>query len=145
MYCIYEIKIEDYVYYGSTVDFKARIRRHKSCCYNKKSKKYNYRVYKKIRELGAFDKCEINIIEDKIETEKEAISIERFYVESFNPEKLLNKDVPGRTQKEYSKTEKFKANQKEYQKTEKYKAYQKEYQKTEKAKTNKKEFYKKII
>jgi len=98
MYCIYEIKIDDYTYIGSTKNFKERIR------YHKKSYKFKkHKVYRKIRELGGFKKCEINIVEDNISKE-EKLSIERFYVESLNPNYRLNKELPGRTELEWRKT-----------------------------------------
>ena len=55
-------------------------------CYNE-----NLKVYRKIRELGGFEKCEINII-DHIDLSEEARSIERFYVESLNPNFSLNSE-----------------------------------------------------
>jgi len=62
-------KINDYIFYkivcldnscelcyvGSTVNWKARQRSHKSNCYNENGKKYNYKVYKTIRANDGWD------------------------------------------------------------------------------------------
>lgn len=42
------------VYVGSTTNFKQRKSSHKSNCYNKNSKDYNYKVYQFMREHGGF-------------------------------------------------------------------------------------------
>tara|TARA_R110002074_G_scaffold317463_1_gene487919 strand:- start:248 stop:799 length:552 start_codon:yes stop_codon:yes gene_type:complete len=48
--CIYKINVGEQTYVGSTYDLKNRLRQHKSDCYNTESKKYNYKLYKHIRE-----------------------------------------------------------------------------------------------
>ena len=106
MYCIYEILIGDYTYIGSTKNLKERIRSHKK---SYKSKKHQ--VYRKIKELGGFEKCLINIIEDHIESKEEALSVERFYVESLNPNFRLNSDIPGRTREEWQQNHKVRRNE----------------------------------
>jgi hypothetical protein len=42
-------------YVGKTFDLKIRYSKHKSACYNKKSVKNNYKVYKFIRTNGGFE------------------------------------------------------------------------------------------
>ena len=42
--------VKDKYYIGSTENIIVRIQRHKSNCYNKNTKEYNYKVYKYIRE-----------------------------------------------------------------------------------------------
>jgi hypothetical protein len=49
-YFIYKIEIGDYFYWGSSKD-ECRLNGHKTHCYTPKSKSYNYKVYKKIRQL----------------------------------------------------------------------------------------------
>jgi hypothetical protein len=49
---IYTIKTDNGLYVGSTCDFVDRKRRHKYSCFNEKDKKYNYKLYKNIRENG---------------------------------------------------------------------------------------------
>jgi hypothetical protein len=55
---IYKLVCNDPVitdcYVGHTFDFKTRYSKHKSACYNKKSRKYNYKVYRFIRVNGGF-------------------------------------------------------------------------------------------
>jgi hypothetical protein len=55
---IYKLVCNDPVitdcYVGHTFDFKIRYSKHKSACYNKKSRKYNYKVYRFIRVNGGF-------------------------------------------------------------------------------------------
>ena len=60
-------------YVGSTNDFRRRIRQHKSNIYNKNSKEYNAKLYKKIRENNG--KYEINIYEDNISLNKTELCI----------------------------------------------------------------------
>ena len=87
---------------------------------------YFIKVYRKIRELGGFEKCEINIIEDNIGSKREARSIERFYVESLNPNLCLNTEIPGRTSNEWRKnTVKGKAIQKKHEDSQKRKDIEK--------------------
>jgi predicted GIY-YIG superfamily endonuclease len=59
-YIIYKISIADYIYIGSTRDFKQRKIEHKS----RFNKEYTYKVYEIIRENGGWDKCEVIPIEE---------------------------------------------------------------------------------
>ena len=45
----------EYIYIGSTKNFNKRMSDHKSNCYNEKSKKFNYKLYKTIRENGGIN------------------------------------------------------------------------------------------
>ena len=47
---IYTIRSRDSVYVGSTIDFRSRKYKHKSCIYNENRKHYNTNLYKTIRE-----------------------------------------------------------------------------------------------
>ena len=70
---IYIITTGDEGYVGSTNNFKKRILQHKSNIYNKNSKDYNYKVYKKIRENnGEWDMC---IYEDNLSLNKKELCI----------------------------------------------------------------------
>jgi len=60
-------------YIGSTNDFKKRISDHKYNIYNKNSKQYNYKLYKKIRENNC--QYEINIYEDNLSLNKKELRI----------------------------------------------------------------------
>jgi len=85
---IYVIKCKDdnitEEYVGSTTDFIERKCSHKTACNNEKSKKYNYKIYKFIRENGGWDNWIMLEVEkypcnDKREAEKreEEIRIDR--------------------------------------------------------------------
>jgi len=47
---IYTIRSRDSVYVGSTIDFRSRKYKHKSCIYNENRKHYNTNLYKTIRK-----------------------------------------------------------------------------------------------
>ena len=70
---IYTITTGDEVYVGSTNGFKKRISHHKSNIYNKNSKDYNAKVYKKIRENNG--QYEINIYDDNLSLNKTELCI----------------------------------------------------------------------
>jgi len=85
---IYVIKCKDdnitEEYVGSTTDFIERKYSHKTACNNEKSKHYNYKIYKFIRENGGWNEWVMLEIEkyscnDKREAEKreEEIRVER--------------------------------------------------------------------
>ena len=60
-------------YVGSTNNFRSRMSEHKSNIYNKNSKNYNMKVYKKIRENNG--QYEINIYEDNLPLNKTELRI----------------------------------------------------------------------
>ena len=70
LYYFYKICSLDneYIYIGSTTNFKNRMITHKSNCYNKKSVKYNFKLYSTIRRNGGFNNFCFNIIKS-IETD----------------------------------------------------------------------------
>jgi len=106
---IYIIKCKDpkikQCYIGSTTNFNKRKVKHKSNCNNKNSRKYNYKVYKFIRENGNFDNFYFEILQDEIEFNhrKELEIIERFHIEDIGFNLTLNTIIPSRTKKEYMK------------------------------------------
>jgi len=81
---IYTIRSKDHLYIGSTINFISRKNQHKACIYNENSKKYNFKLYKTIREndgewsmrpYRAFpcnSKMELNIEEERIRCELNA-------------------------------------------------------------------------
>lgn len=89
-------------YTGSTSNFYKRKQQHKSNCYNIKDKKYNYYVYKFIRENGGWENFEMLQIEEyPCNTKNEAALRERYWLEANNSN--LNKHVPSRTSLEWQK------------------------------------------
>jgi hypothetical protein len=53
----------DFIYVGSTRDFTARKNKHKSDCNNVNGEKYNYKVYKTIREHDGFENWFMVVLE----------------------------------------------------------------------------------
>ena len=120
----------DDFYIGSTVNMKERKWAHKSNCNNVNNKKYNYKVYKYIRDTGGFNNWFMWILEEvEVESRKELTLIEGDYIRELKPE--LNFQIPGRTEKE---------SQQEYRDTHKkeIKEHMKEYYEKHKEEINKK-------
>ena len=63
IYKIYQEGREDMVYIGSTTNFNQRKFSHKKNSTNKRSKKYNIKLYKYIRSMGGWDTFKMEIIE----------------------------------------------------------------------------------
>ena len=102
--CCKDLSITD-IYIGQTTDMRKRKNLHKSTCYNDSNNKYNYYVYKFIRENGGWDNW------DMIEVERfkaidgdDARKKERYWIEQLRA--TLNSAIPGRTQKEYDEIHK---------------------------------------
>ena len=104
---IYKIKHnEDYddktIYVGSTSNFKNRKNQHKCNCNNEKNIKYNYTVYQYIRDNGGWEQFVMIPIEQYPCNNKDELKIkERHHIDLLKP--TLNKNIPGRTAKEYYK------------------------------------------
>ena len=97
-------------YIGSTINFHRRMIEHKFACNNETSKKYNFPLYKFIRENGGWGSWEMNIIDSLTTTDKnEMIKCERKYIDE--QEFRLNKTIPLRTRKEYHQDHKEKLNE----------------------------------
>ena len=76
----------DYLYIGSTIDFNRRFKEHKRKYNNEKSKKYNFKLYKFIRENGGFDNFEMIIIENFTECKNklELRQREQYWIDELN-------------------------------------------------------------
>ena len=64
IYKIQHIDNDTLLYIGSTTDFTKRKCAHKNTCNNEKSKKYNGKVYKMIRDNGGWEEFEMIQIEE---------------------------------------------------------------------------------
>tara|TARA_R110000796_G_scaffold187721_1_gene304684 strand:+ start:331 stop:810 length:480 start_codon:yes stop_codon:yes gene_type:complete len=107
--CIYKIYKDDWIYIGSSVNFKSRVSKHKSACNNTKSKKYNYKIYKLIRSNGGWEKFhKEKIIDVYCENSKELRKIEGTYIKMLRSEFKLNSNESGRSDKEYREDNKIK-------------------------------------
>lgn len=85
---------EDKVYYGSTCDrlLCSRMSKHRSA-----NRRFN-------REIGDLSKCKIFLVEEyPCLTIEQLRKRERYYIENFP---CINKNIPGRTKKEYYKDNK---------------------------------------
>ena len=101
--CCKDINIKD-VYVGSTTNFRSRKNQHKTCCNNPNNKRYNLYVYQFIRDNGGWDNWQIIMIKKytKCESKQQCLKKERKYIEKLNT--TLNRNIPGRTQKEYQES-----------------------------------------
>jgi hypothetical protein len=106
---IYVIKCKDEnikdCYVGSTTNIVSRKKQHKYSCCNPNIKKYNYKVYKFIRDNGGFDNFVIDIIKEvEVENKKELAQLELEQYTLLQPS--LNSNLPLidiDMKKEYSK------------------------------------------
>ncbi len=138
IYKIFSYENDD-VYYGSTVEtLSSRMSKHRSKYKRYKDGKYNYTTSFKILELTS---AKIELVENyPCNSKEELLQREGYYIRNNN---CVNKNIPDRTQKEWS--EYLKQYMKEYnknyyqQKKEEIIEYQKEYRKTNKEKEEKKE------
>ena len=137
IYRLINNEMPDLVYYGSTcTELRKRLWGHK--CHAKKSNNSS-------KILFEFGKVEIILVEKYPCSDKsELLARERFYIENNI---CINKEIPGRTAKEYynDNKEKYKEYYKEYRddNKEKMNEYYKEYRddNKEKIKKYKKEYY----
>jgi hypothetical protein len=81
------------IYVGSTTNLSIRISDHKSKCNNENSPKYNFKLYKFIRDNGGFENFTYSIIEEfSCSSKNELLERERYYVELLNSS--LNVSTP---------------------------------------------------
>jgi len=114
-----DLNIND-TYVGHTTDFIRRKYKHKSNCSNPNSIKYNYKIYKKIRENGGWDNWNMLEIEKySCKNENEAKIRERYWYELLQSN--LNSFLPIKNENEVKQyhqeyRDSHKENNKEYQK-----------------------------
>jgi hypothetical protein len=126
---IYKIVCKDInikkTYGGHTTNIIKRRQQHKSVCNNINSKKYNYYVYKFIRENGGYDNWEMLWIYDfPCNSKKEAELEERNFIEKEKCE--LNSQRPYVTEEENKENYKKWCEENKNKILEKQKKYQKE-------------------
>ena len=103
---IYKIVCNDLtitdMYVGHTTNFKQRKSVHKSDCINPHSKKYNYKIYIKIRENGGWNNWKMVEIEKfSCKDIYEATARERYWFELLN-KPSLNVHIPSRNKQEWT-------------------------------------------
>jgi len=141
---IYTIRSGEHLYVGSTCNFVRRKCDHKNTIHNEKSKSYNLKLYKTIREnddewemkpYGEFpckNKMQMNIEEERVRRELNADlnSISCYgHKESSKQYRIVNKEKYADYMKQYNKQ--YRENNKE-----KYAEYMKQYIKENKDKLN---------
>ena len=118
LYYFYKICSLDneYIYIGSTTNFKNRMITHKSNCYNKKSVKYNFKLYSTIRRNGGFNNFCFNIIksietDDKKNVLKQEQELMILYNSNLNTIKAFTSEEEKKQQKkQYRIDNKFNLN-----------------------------------
>ena len=104
---IYKIVCHDYnvkdLYVGHTTDLVKRRSQHKTRCTNSRTKGYDIKIYKVIRDNGGWDSWDMTLIEQcKCENRLDSLRKEREYIELF--EVTLNRQIPTRSSVEYMRT-----------------------------------------
>ena len=100
-----DINLKDF-YVGHTTDFRARKNSHKTSCSNPNSKKYNFTLYKTIRENGGWNNWTMVEVEKfPCNDSNEATARELFWYEQFRPTLNMNRPQSNDREKnkEYSK------------------------------------------
>jgi len=89
------------IYVGHTCNFNRRKYEHKFHCNNKHSEKYNFNVYRFIRDNGGWNNFDMIMIEEyPCENKLQAERKEREYIENLNA--TLNCSIPTRSKEEYN-------------------------------------------
>ena len=103
--CIYMLRHKDdfelqYIYIGSTTNFKGRKCHHKTCCCNPNNKNHHFKIYQYIRANGGWDNWKMIWIEDyPCKSKKELLKKEDEVMLQY--ENRLNINRASRTYKEY--------------------------------------------
>jgi len=125
-YKIFKDGCESYI--GSTTNYYDRKVKHKSACNNLKSKKYNYPVYKYIRDNGGFDTFDVKVIATKFCNKRDAEIYEGELMKIHNSTLNVFRNYSEVDKKEYKKEYDKKQHKKYYEKySEKIKQKNKEY------------------
>jgi len=148
MGCVYKISNGTFTYYGSTKNFKQRMRQHKSACNKKNNRCYNVKIYKTIRDNGGWEQFTKEIVEDNIETKQQWKERETYYFRNFRCNMNTHRNMTEEERKENKKNgnkayceknkEQIKGNKKVYREKnkEKIKAKAKVYYQNNKEKIN---------
>lgn len=98
--------LPDYVYIGSTADFRRRKSKHKSDCNNEISKHHNCKLYQTIRENGGFENWKMIEVERFTECKdgNDARKREQYFIDEFKSNLNMRKSIITEEQKkEYDK------------------------------------------
>jgi len=88
---------DDMIYIGSTEDINDRMSKHKHSCNNIKYRKYNYKVYKYIRDNGGWGEWKYEVVDEvEVALREDAEIYEGEYIIKYNAINKLNEVVAGR-------------------------------------------------
>ena len=86
---IYKLICEDdpeFLYVGSTKNWRSRKAEHKSYTVNEKDHRHNMKLYQEIRVLGGWDKIKMVLIEHyECQSKREAEAREQYHIEQLKP------------------------------------------------------------
>ena len=120
----------EHIYYGSTTKqyLSQRMSTHRSHYKSfKEGKGHNFYTLFELIDIYGLNNMKIYLVENyPCNTKDEKASREGYYIR-YNP--CINKNIPGRTIKEYQQLPKYKDYLKEYHQTQEYKDSQKKYNK----------------
>jgi hypothetical protein len=93
---------DDMIYIGSCDDISQRVSKHKYCCNTPNNRKYNYKVYKHIRENGGWNNWKYEIIDEvEVALRDDIYKYENTYIKKYDAINKLNSRFARRTKKEY--------------------------------------------
>jgi hypothetical protein len=93
---------DDMIYIGSCDDISQRVSKHKYCCNTPNNRKYNYKVYKHIRENGGWEDWRYEIIDEvEIALRDDIYKYENACIKKYDAINKLNSRFARRTKKEY--------------------------------------------
>ena len=93
---------DDMIYIGSCDDISQRVSKHKYCCNTPNNRKYNYKVYKYIRENGGWNNWKYEIIDEvEVALRDDGYIYEKEYIVKYDAVNKLNSKIAGRTKREY--------------------------------------------
>ena len=102
---IYKISKDDDFYVGSTTDFASRKSHHKHTCNTEKSKDYNLKVYRTIRERGGWNEWQMTPLEEYVECQNkiQARIREEEWIDKLQTNLNMRKAFGAETVQEYQK------------------------------------------
>ena len=95
--CCKDVDVTD-CYVGSTTNMTRRKSTHKCACNNENDEKYNFNVYRFIRDNGGWQNWDMIVVEDfPCDSKNQLHTRERYHMEDLHA--TLNKKTPTRTDK----------------------------------------------
>jgi len=105
IYALSNKNCPDYIYVGCTFDLNERMSKHKHDCYRNR-KKYNYKVYKFIRENEGLEKWQYHIIQEyDVKDKRELEQYETYWIKELksNLNSMKRSFITEEEKKQYQK------------------------------------------